>query len=310
MQRESLETKRIGLFLLVAFGISWSVGLYIYLTGGLANDAALLSGVPFSRTLILLAVGYMWGPALANVVARVATGEGRRNLQLSPSLRSGWRYWLGALVMPALLTLLGAGIYFGLLGGFSMAPAETLYGQFVDAAGTELPGGVSGFVALQVVQAILLSPIVNSLFTFGEEFGWRGYLLPKLLPLGERQAILLVGVIWGVWHWPIIAMGYNYGTGYPGEPWLGLLAMVWFTLVAGVFLAWVTLRGGSVWPAVLGHSAINGIAGLGLLFIASDPQTLLGPAPTGVVASIPWTILAVWLLANPERLRSRLSGSE
>ena len=46
--------------------------------------------------------------------------------------------------------------------------------------------------------------------TFGEEYGWRGYLLPKLLPLGEVKAAVIVGLIWGPWHAPILIAGLNY----------------------------------------------------------------------------------------------------
>ena len=132
-------------------------------------------------------------------------------------------------------------------------------------------------VAIQIIQGILLSPLINSLFTFGEEFGWRGYLQPKLMPLGGRRAMLLMGVIWGLWHAPVIAMGHNYGFGYPGAPWTGILAMIWFTTVAGTFLGWASLRGESVWPAVLGHAGINGIASLAVLFTQGEPNPLLGP---------------------------------
>ena len=133
----------------------------------------------------------------------------------------------------------------------------------------------------EISSALTIGALINSLFTFGEEFGWRAYLLPKLLPVGRRRATLLVGVVWGVWHWPIIAMGYNYGFEYPGSPWLGLLAMVWFTVLVGTFLAWVTIRGESVWPAVLGHAVINAIGRIGLLFVQGRPNPLLGPAPMG-----------------------------
>ncbi|HKJ59870.1 MAG TPA: CPBP family intramembrane glutamic endopeptidase [Halobacteriales archaeon] len=306
---DAIETRRVVVFLVVAFGVSWAVGGYIALTGGLESDAVLLSGTPVTRTLVLLAVGYMWGPAVGNVVARLATGEGRANLYLQPRIRRGWPYWLAAWLLPVALTLVGAAVYFGVLGEFSLVAVEGLYAQFVDATGVQLPGGATGFVALQVGQAILLAPLINSLFAFGEEFGWRGYLLPKLLPLGERRAALAVGVVWGVWHWPIIAMRYNYGSNYPGAPWLGLLAMVWFSVATGVFLDWVTLRGASVWPAAIGHAAINGIAGLGLFFVEGNPLLVLGPAPTGVVASIAWTLLAVWIVLDPERLRSRLDST-
>ena len=65
----------------------------------------------------------------------------------------------------------------------------------------------------QTVMAMVLAPLLNGIPTFGEEFGWRAYLQWKLMPLGGRKAVLLTGVIWGVWHWPVIAMGHNYGLG-------------------------------------------------------------------------------------------------
>src|SRR5436305_814196 len=67
------------------------------------------------------------------------------------------------------------------------------------------------------LQALLLTPLA-----FGEQWGWRGYLLPRLLPLGQWPALLLSGAIWGLWHAPVILLGYNY----PQHPILGVLVMV------------------------------------------------------------------------------------
>jgi membrane protease YdiL (CAAX protease family) len=137
--------------------------------------------------------------------------------------------------------------------------------------------------------------LINGLATFGEEFGWRAYLQPKLLPLGERKAMLWMGLIWGVWHWPVILMGHNYGLDYPGAPLLGPLAMVWFTLILGIFLGWLTIKAGSVWPAVIGHGAINGMANLGLIFSQGQPNPLLGPAPVGLIGGIGFAAVALVL---------------
>jgi membrane protease YdiL (CAAX protease family) len=82
-------------------------------------------------------------------------------------------------------------------------------------------------------------------------------------------------------------MGYNYGVGYPGAPWTGMLAMVPMMTATGTFLAWVTLRSGSVWPAALGHGAINAVGGLGLVLSGSSPPLLFGPTVTGLVVVVP-----------------------
>ncbi|MCC6147860.1 MAG: CPBP family intramembrane metalloprotease, partial [Anaerolineaceae bacterium] len=152
---------------------------------------------------------------------------------------------------------------------------------------------------VSVVQGVLISPLLNGVATFGEEFGWRGYLQPKLMPLGARKAMLWMGVIWGVWHWPVIAMGHNYGLDYSGAPWLGMLMMVVFTFITGTLLGWITLRSGSIWPAVIGHAAINGIASLPALFLQGNPNPLIGPLPVGLIPLIVWAVPAAYLLFTP-----------
>ena len=177
--------------------------------------------------------------------------------------------------------------------------------KMLDAA----PGGQSlarvdpwTVVISQTLVAVLIAPLINAIPILGEEFGWRAYLQPKLMPLGGRRAILLTGVIWGVWHWPVIAMGYNYGFNYPGAPWLGPLAMIWFTIVFGTLIGWATLRAGSVWPAVIGHGALNGMAGIVAFFVQGQPNTLLGPSVVGVIGSIGFAVVALILFLVPGAL--------
>lgn len=290
----NLDIKRIGLFVALAFGLAWAIGLVIFLTGGLVNSPVLVPQMQLTLAAILLAGGYMWAPGLAHLLTRLLTREGWQDTWLRPHFKRGWRFWLAAWVMPALCTVVGAAAFFALQPGYFDPDLTMLRGMLAQNPQTAAinPWLV---VAAQLGSAILIAPLVNGLFTFGEEFGWRGYLLPKLLPLGERRALLISGVIWGVWHWPVIAMGHNYGFGYAGAPWTGMLLMVWFTVVTGVFLGWVTLRAGSVWPAVIGHAAINGISALGVLFLQGTPSSLLGPLPVGLLGSLGWAAAAVWI---------------
>jgi membrane protease YdiL (CAAX protease family) len=301
---QMLDTKRIALFLALGYGIAWAFGLIIYLTGGLANSPQLIPGTPITLALVLLAGGYMWAPALAHALTRLFTREGWRAAGLRPRLAQVWPYWLAGWFVPALMTILGAALFFAVFPQFfdaSLGTLSRMLDQSAQRAGQAAPFGPWALVAIQTIAGILLAPLINSLFTFGEEFGWRAYLLPKLLPLGERTALVTTGVIWGVWHWPVIAMGHNYGLSYPGAPWAGMLAMVWFTLATGMFLGRVALRADSVWPAVIGHAAINGISGLGALFVRGEPNPLFGPLPTGLIASLPWTALALWIFLRAER---------
>lgn len=300
-----LDRRRIGVFLAVAFGIAWAIALVVALTGGLVNSPILVPGTTLTLAFVLIAFGYMFAPALAHLLTRLVTREGWQGLTLRPRLRQGWPYYLAAWIGPAILTIAGTALFFALFPQYFDAELGAVQEmmQATQEMGVDVTMDPWMIVALQTAQAVLLAPLINSFFTFGEEFGWRGYLQNKLLPLGGRRAMLWMGLIWGVWHWPVIAMGHNYGLDYPGAPWLGMLGMVWFTLVVGTFLGWVTLRSGSVWPAVIGHAAVNGIAALGVVFLLGQPNPLLGPLPTGLIASLPWAATALLLFLAPRALR-------
>ena len=211
---DGLDVKRVGIFLAFAFGIAWVIGLIIFLTGGLVNSPVLVPALRLTLATVLLAVGYMWAPALAHVFTRLLTREGWHETWLRPHFRQGWRYWLAAWVAPALLTIVGAAIFFALLPRYFDPDLTMLRGLLAQSAQT---AAVNPWliVAAQLGSAVLIAPPINGLFTFGEEFGWRGYLLPKLLPLGERRAMRVPAVIWGGWRWPVIALGHTHGVDYP-----------------------------------------------------------------------------------------------
>ena len=295
--KEKLDVRRILIFLAFAFGIAWAGGLAIYLTGGLQDS-------PY--VVVILSVVYMGAPSIAHLLTRIITREGWLNTFLPFKLRKEWPYWLIAWFAPGILSIIGLILFFVLLPQYydpGFGTIQKLMEMQAEHSGQPVPEIDPWMIIMsQTAIAMVLAPLLNGIPTFGEEFGWRGYLLPKLMPLGGRKAVLLLGVIWGVWHWPVIAMGHNYGLDYAGAPWGGMVMMVWFTVVVGALLSWVTLRAGSVWPAVIGHGAINGIAGLGVLFAQGEPNPLLGPLPIGLIGSVGFTALAAVLLLRPTML--------
>jgi len=286
---EQVDKRRVFIFIAFTFGIAWAVSLVVYLAGGYFNSPEIVPGV--SLATVLIAGLIMPAPALAHVLTRLVTREGWRDTYLRPKIKRGWRYWLIAWLGTAVLVIVGIMFFYLVLPRYydpALRPLLEL-----------MPPGLAItpwlYVVVGTVQGVLLSPLLNGLFTLGEEFGWRAYLQPKLMPLGGRKAMLLMGVIWGVWHWPVILMGHNYGLDYPGAPILGPLAMVWFTLLLGTFLGWLTLKAGSVWPAVIGHAVINGLAQLPAFFTQGEPNPLLGPGPVGVIGGIGFALIALWI---------------
>jgi membrane protease YdiL (CAAX protease family) len=255
---------------------------------------------------VLLPTAYMFGPAVANAATRWLTDEGRSELMLGLDLRGSLRSYLVAWLAPAALTLAGAALFFALFPRYF----DLSMRAFGDLLALQADQAVDPrfLLAVQFAAALTLAPVVNALFAFGEEFGWRAYLFPKLLPLGGRRAVVLSGLIWGVWHWPLVAMGYEYGFEYPGAPWAGPLVFLVFTVSVGTLLAWVTLESGSVWPAALGHGAVNAVAGIGVAFVQGSPNPLLGPLPIGLVGGLPWLAVAVGLLWRARAFRTARRG--
>lgn len=229
-----------------------------------------------SLTALALAPAYMFSPLVAGLFVCFTC-----DVSLSAvGLRLGRPRWLAVAAVGA-LSLVAATL------SVSLAVPGIVFDLGADPVpGIALPGGVAGVLATLGL-ALALGATVNGVFAFGEEFGWRAYLLPKLWPLGRRRAILLTGVIWGVWHWPVIAMGYNYGLDYPRAPVPGLVTMVIATVGLGGFHAYVTVRSGSVWPAALTHGTLNAVGSTTVLFAGME-MNLLGPGPVGLVAALPW----------------------
>ena len=142
-----------------------------------------------------------------------------------------------------------------------------------------------------ILAACTIAPFINALFAFGEEFGWRGYLLPRLVTrLGTLRAIVAVGVIWGVWHAPLIVLD---GLNFPTQRWAGIGLMIFFCTVMSVFLSALRLRSHSIWPATLAHGALNAEASIVALLLW--PMEGFWNAPLGMAGALPFIIAGLWL---------------
>lgn len=130
------------------------------------------------------------------------------------------------------------------------------------------------FLVVASIQTVLVVPFVGLVIALGEEYGWRGYLQGELVKMGRVKGILLVGIIWGVWHAPVIAMGHNY----PGYPVLGPILMVAYTVFLAYVLGYAVLKTGSVWLAAYLHALNNGVASLliATVYAPNDPVLSFG----------------------------------
>lgn len=276
----------VALFVVVSFGLAWLIALPLWL-----RDP---SDPSFVALWSPLAQAIMFTPAVATLVvlfiARTPRGERLRFLgmwPLRPAKRVVW-FMVGAIFAPLLIVAGSVGVAAALgwaeldlveFSGFAEQLSATLP---ADTASLLPPMGV--LVALQLL-AIPLGAVFNCIFSFGEEIGWRGWLLPALRPLGTWPSLVLSGVIWGLWHSPLILLGYNFGL----TDWRGVALMVVGCVAWGILLGWARLRTGSVWPAVIAHGSLNASAAMILLLIAAgtvpDPALVLPIGAAGWIAT-------------------------
>ena len=217
------------------------------------------------------------------VVVRFASGkEAFQRAGLSGGKWYAWLLvWLGIVAYLVIQVLLNI--------AFNLGESPDL-AQIAASAGID----VSSFVALGSMSMLLLNPLQGLVIAFGEEYGWRGFLQSELIKLGKVKGMVLVGVIWGVWHAPVVAMGHNY----PGHPVLGPIAFLVFNIFLSIFLGYIVLKTGSVWLAAFGHAMLNSAYSWLIIIVntPNDPLFAFGPGIYGIVFAF---FLALVVLRDP-----------
>lgn len=286
---QATDARGIAAFAGLAFGLSWSAwAIGLRATG--ARGASLLG----SRGQAAVLPG-SFGPALAAcVVRRWVTREGFGDAGLAPNLRRGWRRYAVALAVPCAAAASTVGLASALGLGrpdFTLARAREVLALGGD-------GGESGGLGALLVGAAV-SSLVNVPLVWGEEYGWRGYLQPRLLPDSPALAAVATGLVWGVWHYPLVLAGYGlFAEGRVRE---GLLLYPLLCVPLSVFLGWLRRGTGSVWAPCLGHAAHNSVAGtVVLMLFAGGPNT----GRVAMLLAIPYVVSSPWMLRAERRTGS------
>lgn len=236
MTNKKAEWKRIAIFVIISFALTWIPEIILNKTVGF--------DVWFSDSRYgLLGILLMFPPAAANLITRALTKEGMKNSFLHLNLKGNIKFYLIALLLPVLI------------GAMSGICIELFFGK--PDFGSVLKNASPTLMAGLILNILSLSAVM-AWYAFGEEFGWRAYLYPKLEKLiGTPWACLLGGVIWGLWHMPLTAEGHNYGRDYWGFPWLGIILMTVSCVADGFILMWLTKKSGSIFPAAIFHACGN-----------------------------------------------------
>ena len=149
---------------------------------------------------------------------------------------------------------------------------------------------------LALLQGLIAGTTINAIAGFGEELGWRGFLLKSFRDMNFLKASIIIGFIWGVWHSPLILMGHNY----PQHPEIGVLMMtIWCILLTPLFL-YFTVKAESVIAAAIMHGTLNATAGIAILVIDGGNDLTVGI--TGLAGFISLIVVLFVLIIYDNKL--------
>ncbi|PWJ10136.1 CPBP family intramembrane glutamic endopeptidase [Ruminococcus flavefaciens] len=231
MQSKKKTLLRIALYIVLAY-------LPVYVLGFAFSDKE--GGV----TSALAGNSLMLFPAIAVIITRLITKEGFKDALLGTGRRKSGKYYAAAVIFPVLLPL---------VSGLILHLFIVKSGSIGDSAFCD-----NGMLTAALLLTAPATGLAMAAHGFGEELGWRGYLTPKLEELMPTPlAIVVTGIIWALWHGPLLAYGYDFGRDYDFFPYGGFIAMIVMCIALSAFLTWLTKRTDSVYPAALCHMVLD-----------------------------------------------------
>ena len=281
------KVNRTALFLMLTFVISFSLaGLYKLFGGQYESN--------LSRTI--LGVSYMFIPMICVIIVeKVIYKESlKANLLISFSINR-W-FFVAWLIMPVIslmafsVSLLFPGVSFSPeMSGMVKRFEEMLTPEQMEQMKNSMKALPVHPVWISLVQGLIAGVTVNAIAGFGEELGWRGFLLKAFKEMNFLKASVVIGFIWGIWHAPLILMGHNY----PQHPEYGVLMMiVWCILLTPLFL-YITVKSKSVIAAAIMHGTLNATAGIAIMIIDGGNDLTVGM--TGLAGFIALSVVLVLL---------------
>ncbi|KDR95749.1 CAAX protease self-immunity [Peptoclostridium litorale DSM 5388] len=264
-----IDSKKVSIFMAITFLIDWGMALLFY-TGGW--DLAGVGGIAFG-------VGYMLVPGTVAIFVRKFIYKEKIKEAFGISFRINRWFFIGW-IAPAAFAFLTLGISI-LIPGVEYSPnMEGMFERFKDVLTPEQTMQMKEQIDLMpvhpiwmaLVQGLLAGVTINAVAAFGEELGWRGFLLEEFKSMGFWKASLAIGFIWGVWHAPLILQGHNY----PQHPKVGVIMMIAFCMLFTPLLNYIRIKSKSVIAVSIAHGTLNGVYGISIMLIIGGNDLLVG----------------------------------
>src|SRR5215217_552066 len=229
----------------------------------------------------------MFAPAAASVVARLVLREGFADV----SFRFGGRRTLKAILLAVVFPIIVGLVAYGIAWATSLAQFDPQPVSWLASFVGDTASPVTLFVVLLALTATIGS-IIGALSAAGEEIGWRGYMLTRLIDAGVPRPVLASGLIWGLWHVPLILAGVYVAGSSPVVS--AVLFMVMVTSF-GFVIARMRLETGSIWPAIALHGAWNSIiqGAFDPVTMGTDAGATLWVGEAGILTALALVVAAV-----------------
>lgn len=250
------------LFAILVILISWTAAALFYLLNGNLQTTA---GFVFAS-------GYMFFPLLSVVIVQAIHKEPiLKGLGVSFKLN---RWFAVAWLLPVLFNV--AAMFASALFPPMRFSTETPILQDALAQMSQSIPDIDAYklFAITIVSGLSAGITINALFAFGEEIAWRGWLLKQFEGVTFLKASLIIGVFWGIWHAPLIAMGHNYAQ----HPFIGLGMMIVCCVLLTPVIQYIRVKSKSVITAAIFHGTLNAGAGMSLMYIDNFNDLLGGSA--------------------------------
>ena len=281
MKKALVYSLCVCLFSWAVFGLVWLIALKDQQSNGF--------GMQVTMTL------YMFFPMIVALMRQWSQKEKPSGTGLL-KLKISWS-WLIAVAIPFAILLLsvlisafmpGARLHYGPEGVIAFSGLEGEAADQIIAQFSAIPP--FAFIAGTLISGLIAGCTVNAVAAFGEEYGWRNYMVDALRGQQFWKAALLIGFVWGIWHAPLILIGHNY----PQHPIAGVGMMCVFCILMGVLELWLVLKTGSVIPAALMHGTVNAISGASLFLVSGGCDLTVGVSSLSGFIAIIITIVVLY----------------
>ena len=279
-----------------AIRYSIAVCLISWVAVALARFCFGMDNVNTSIGFTVFEMAYMFFPMITALILQAIDKEKFNHTGLV-NFKVSWP-WLVAWLLPVVMSLVCIPVNGWMPGVELQYNSDQLINQYhvpeeqQELVREQLSKFPSYLLVISTIFSGLIAGItINAIAAFGEEYGWRNYLVGALREVKFWKAALFIGIVWGIWHFPLILMGHNY----PNEPYWGILLMVVMCILLGVIELYLVLKTKSMIVAAIMHGTFNAVSGLVIYFILGGNDFLNGMTGLAGFIVMAVTILCIWV---------------